>query len=81
MALNFQRRLQQTCLTRAAAAGWRCTATLAGPVPLDRCGDYFDEDGRLPVPQPLPVFTADTPSGCAVFADKLGLMTFKLTDE
>ncbi|WP_297411423.1 hypothetical protein [uncultured Alistipes sp.] len=64
-----------------AAAGWRCTATLAGPVPLDRCGDYFDEDGRLPVPQPLPVFTADTPSGCAVFADKQGLMTFKLTDE
>ncbi|WP_302605735.1 hypothetical protein [uncultured Alistipes sp.] len=64
-----------------AAAGWRCTAVLAAPLPLDRCGDYFDEDGTLPMPQPLPVFSADDPSGCAVFSEKPGLPSFKMTDD
>lgn len=64
-----------------AAAGWRCTATLAGPVPLDRCGDYFDPDRTLPTPHPLPEYTTANAEGCTVFGDKPGLPTFELRDE
>lgn len=49
------------------ACGYRFTYTLDIPNPVDRCADHFDPTKVLPSPAGLPDFSADNPSGCAIF--------------
>lgn len=61
------------------AAGCRFTFTITFANPVNRCAEDFDPSKELPKVEALPDFNVENPNGCAVFSDKTGLPSFKIT--